>query len=210
MLLYIFNALLPCRIFLLGLFYFFLDLMLSVLLFVVSGAASGAERPFPLPEFPHIHVRLVLVPHPLPHLPPSTCRHTHLWYIHVWGRKHFTNAVPRALIYHKADVMCTAAPQGLEIIFRVGLAILQYNQTDLIQLDMEGMSQVSGCSCVPLSAEKSFTYRFSHETKRPTSSSPLCTQTSWTSKSRSNLISKIRPHAVEPVLQAVFVFFFTK
>ncbi|KAG8014484.1 EVI5-like protein [Nibea albiflora] len=31
--------------------------------------------------------------------------------------------------------------QGLEIIFRVGLAILQYNQTDLIQLDMEGMSQ---------------------------------------------------------------------
>uniref|UniRef100_A0A669EHJ9 Ecotropic viral integration site 5 like n=1 Tax=Oreochromis niloticus TaxID=8128 RepID=A0A669EHJ9_ORENI len=31
--------------------------------------------------------------------------------------------------------------EGLEIIFRVGLAILQYNQTDLIQLDMEGMSQ---------------------------------------------------------------------
>ncbi|XP_026216450.1 EVI5-like protein isoform X1 [Anabas testudineus] len=30
--------------------------------------------------------------------------------------------------------------EGLEIIFRVGLAILQYNQTDLIQLDMEGMS----------------------------------------------------------------------
>lgn len=35
--------------------------------------------------------------------------------------------------------------QGLEIIFRVGLAILQYNQTDLIQLDMEGMSQVRTC-----------------------------------------------------------------
>ncbi|RXM96921.1 EVI5-like protein [Acipenser ruthenus] len=31
--------------------------------------------------------------------------------------------------------------KGLEIIFRVGMAILQYNQTDLIQLDMEGMSQ---------------------------------------------------------------------
>ncbi|MFT7797767.1 EVI5-like protein isoform X2 [Arapaima gigas] len=31
--------------------------------------------------------------------------------------------------------------EGLEIIFRVGLAILQYNQSDLIQLDMEGMSQ---------------------------------------------------------------------
>lgn len=38
--------------------------------------------------------------------------------------------------------------QGLEIIFRVGLAILQYNQTDLIQLDMEGMSQVSCCSFI--------------------------------------------------------------
>lgn len=43
--------------------------------------------------------------------------------------------------------------QGLEIIFRVGLAILQYNQTDLVQLDMEGMSQVhpssllSCCCC---------------------------------------------------------------
>uniref|UniRef100_A0A3B3RV74 Ecotropic viral integration site 5 like n=1 Tax=Paramormyrops kingsleyae TaxID=1676925 RepID=A0A3B3RV74_9TELE len=31
--------------------------------------------------------------------------------------------------------------EGLEIIFRVGVAILQYNQMDLIQLDMEGMSQ---------------------------------------------------------------------
>jgi len=58
-------------------------------------------------------------------------------------------------------------PQGLEIIFRVGLAILQYNQTDLIQLDMEGMSQVNDCSCVLLSAEISVTYRFSHETKAP-------------------------------------------
>lgn len=32
--------------------------------------------------------------------------------------------------------------QGLEIIFRVGLALLQVNQTELMQLDMEGMSQV--------------------------------------------------------------------
>ncbi|XP_051776638.1 EVI5-like protein isoform X1 [Erpetoichthys calabaricus] len=31
--------------------------------------------------------------------------------------------------------------EGLEIIFRVGIAILQYNQAELIQLDMEGMSQ---------------------------------------------------------------------
>lgn len=32
--------------------------------------------------------------------------------------------------------------QGLEIVFRVGMAILQMNQADLIQLDMEGMLQV--------------------------------------------------------------------
>uniref|UniRef100_A0A4W2D2X0 Ecotropic viral integration site 5 like n=1 Tax=Bos indicus x Bos taurus TaxID=30522 RepID=A0A4W2D2X0_BOBOX len=31
--------------------------------------------------------------------------------------------------------------EGLEIIFRVGLALLQVNQTELMQLDMEGMSQ---------------------------------------------------------------------
>ena len=50
--------------------------------------------------------------------------------------------------------------QGLEIIFRVGLAILQYNQTDLIQLDMEGMSQVSRCWFATLAAELSFMYTF--------------------------------------------------
>lgn len=33
--------------------------------------------------------------------------------------------------------------QGLEIVFRVGLAILQMNQAELIQLDMEGMLQVN-------------------------------------------------------------------
>lgn len=31
--------------------------------------------------------------------------------------------------------------QGLEIVFRVGLTLLQVNQTELMQLDMEGMSQ---------------------------------------------------------------------
>lgn len=33
--------------------------------------------------------------------------------------------------------------QGLEIVFRVGLALLQMNQAELMQLDMEGMLQVS-------------------------------------------------------------------
>ncbi|XP_060231859.1 EVI5-like protein isoform X1 [Meriones unguiculatus] len=31
--------------------------------------------------------------------------------------------------------------EGLEVVFRVGLALLQVNQTELMQLDMEGMSQ---------------------------------------------------------------------
>ncbi|XP_042714874.1 EVI5-like protein isoform X3 [Chrysemys picta bellii] len=31
--------------------------------------------------------------------------------------------------------------EGLEIVFRVGMALLQFNQTELMQLDMEGMSQ---------------------------------------------------------------------
>nr|XP_054509458.1 EVI5-like protein [Agelaius phoeniceus] len=31
--------------------------------------------------------------------------------------------------------------EGLEIVFRVGMALLQFNQAELVQLDMEGMSQ---------------------------------------------------------------------
>ncbi|XP_038640690.1 EVI5-like protein isoform X3 [Scyliorhinus canicula] len=31
--------------------------------------------------------------------------------------------------------------EGLEIVFRIGMAMLQFNQTELMQLDMEGMSQ---------------------------------------------------------------------
>ncbi|XP_074835677.1 EVI5-like protein isoform X2 [Carettochelys insculpta] len=32
--------------------------------------------------------------------------------------------------------------EGLEIVFRVGMALLQFNQAELVQLDMEGMSQL--------------------------------------------------------------------
>ncbi|KAG7276274.1 hypothetical protein CRUP_015597 [Coryphaenoides rupestris] len=39
------------------------------------------------------------------------------------------------------SAMPTASADGLEIVFRVGLAILQMNQAELIQLDMEGMLQ---------------------------------------------------------------------
>lgn len=31
--------------------------------------------------------------------------------------------------------------EGLEVVFRIGMAILQFNQVELMQLDMEGMSQ---------------------------------------------------------------------
>lgn len=40
------------------------------------------------------------------------------------------------------DLRPSSLLQGLEIVFRVGLALLQVNQTELMQLDMEGMSQV--------------------------------------------------------------------
>ncbi|KAG8519266.1 EVI5-like protein [Galemys pyrenaicus] len=43
--------------------------------------------------------------------------------------------------------------EGLEIVFRVGLALLQVNQSELMQLDMEGMSQPRGlvprATCCP-------------------------------------------------------------
>uniref|UniRef100_A0A669QG83 Ecotropic viral integration site 5 like n=1 Tax=Phasianus colchicus TaxID=9054 RepID=A0A669QG83_PHACC len=40
--------------------------------------------------------------------------------------------------------------EGLEIVFRVGMALLQFNQAELVQLDMEGMSQVRlGNSLLP-------------------------------------------------------------
>ncbi|KAF5929392.1 hypothetical protein HPG69_013688, partial [Diceros bicornis minor] len=35
--------------------------------------------------------------------------------------------------------------EGLEIVFRVGVALLQVNQTELMQLDMEAMSQFDSC-----------------------------------------------------------------
>lgn len=48
---------------------------------------------------------------------------------------------------HRNDISSVisgdVSSQGLEIVFRVGLAILQMNQTELIQLDMEGMLQVT-------------------------------------------------------------------
>ncbi|XP_053177672.1 ecotropic viral integration site 5 protein homolog isoform X4 [Scomber japonicus] len=59
-------------------------------------------------------------------------------YASSWFLTIFLTSFPLAVATRIFDIfMC----EGLEIVFRVGLAILQMNQTELIQLDMEGMLQ---------------------------------------------------------------------
>lgn len=48
-----------------------------------SGATPGPEHSLPLPELPHVHVRLILVPHTLPDHLPTACRHSCLRHFHV-------------------------------------------------------------------------------------------------------------------------------
>uniref|UniRef100_H3D8C4 Ecotropic viral integration site 5 n=1 Tax=Tetraodon nigroviridis TaxID=99883 RepID=H3D8C4_TETNG len=59
-------------------------------------------------------------------------------YASSWFLTIFLTSFPLPIATRIFDIfMC----EGLEIVFRVGLAILQMNQTELIQLDMEGMLQ---------------------------------------------------------------------
>uniref|UniRef100_A0A8B9JZU0 Ecotropic viral integration site 5b n=1 Tax=Astyanax mexicanus TaxID=7994 RepID=A0A8B9JZU0_ASTMX len=59
-------------------------------------------------------------------------------YASSWFLTIFLTSFPLPVATRIFDIfMC----EGLEIVFRVGLAILQMNQADLIQLDMEGMLQ---------------------------------------------------------------------
>ncbi|KAM8874222.1 ecotropic viral integration site 5 protein homolog isoform 4-T6 [Spinachia spinachia] len=59
-------------------------------------------------------------------------------YASSWFLTIFLTSFPLPVATRIFDIfMC----EGLEIVFRVGLAILQINQTELIQLDMEGMLQ---------------------------------------------------------------------
>ncbi|XP_029284896.1 EVI5-like protein [Cottoperca gobio] len=59
-------------------------------------------------------------------------------YASSWFLTIFLTSFPLRVATRIFDIfMC----EGLEIVFRVGLAILQMNQTELIQLDMEGMLQ---------------------------------------------------------------------
>ncbi|KAL2086548.1 hypothetical protein ACEWY4_017607 [Coilia grayii] len=62
----------------------------------------------------------------------------HVMYASSWFLTLFLTFLPLPVATRIFDIFMY---EGLEIIFRVGMAILQYNQTDLIQLDMEGMSQ---------------------------------------------------------------------
>ncbi|KAM6921761.1 ecotropic viral integration site 5 protein homolog isoform 2-T2 [Xenentodon cancila] len=59
-------------------------------------------------------------------------------YASSWFLTIFLTSFPLPVATRIFDIfMC----EGLEIVFRVGMAILQVNQADLIQLDMEGMLQ---------------------------------------------------------------------
>ncbi|XP_036409681.1 EVI5-like protein isoform X1 [Megalops cyprinoides] len=59
-------------------------------------------------------------------------------YASSWFLTIFLTSFPLTVATRIFDIfMC----EGLEIVFRVGLAILQMNQAELIQLDMEGMLQ---------------------------------------------------------------------
>lgn len=59
----------------------------SSLLFLPSGAAAWAAHSFPGPEFPHLHVRIILVSHHLSHLLSSPCCYKNLRHIYVWGEE---------------------------------------------------------------------------------------------------------------------------
>ncbi|XP_039191287.1 EVI5-like protein isoform X3 [Crotalus tigris] len=59
-------------------------------------------------------------------------------YASSWFLTLFLTTFPLSVATRVFDIFMY---EGLEIIFRVGMALLQFNQTELMQLDMEGMSQ---------------------------------------------------------------------
>ncbi|XP_053149773.1 EVI5-like protein isoform X3 [Hemicordylus capensis] len=59
-------------------------------------------------------------------------------YASSWFLTLFLTTFPLSVATRVFDIFIY---EGLEIIFRVGMALLQYNQAELMQLDMEGMSQ---------------------------------------------------------------------
>ncbi|XP_073478524.1 EVI5-like protein isoform X2 [Aquarana catesbeiana] len=67
----------------------------------------------------------------------SHCFHTSM-YSSSWFLTLFLTTFPLPVATRIFDIFIY---EGLEVIFRVGMAILTVNQTELMQLDMEGMSQ---------------------------------------------------------------------
>ncbi|NWW95332.1 EVI5 protein, partial [Rhynochetos jubatus] len=59
-------------------------------------------------------------------------------YASSWFLTIFLTTFPLAIATRIFDIFMS---EGLEIVFRVGLAVLQMNQAELLQLDMEGMLQ---------------------------------------------------------------------
>ncbi|XP_070595643.1 EVI5-like protein isoform X1 [Erythrolamprus reginae] len=59
-------------------------------------------------------------------------------YASSWFLTLFLTTFPLSVATRVFDIFMY---EGLEIIFRVGMALLQFNQAELMQLDMEGMSQ---------------------------------------------------------------------
>ncbi|MGH0133953.1 UNVERIFIED_CONTAM: hypothetical protein FKN15_038124 [Acipenser sinensis] len=87
--------------------------------------------------------------------------------------------------------------EGLEIIFRVGMAILQYNQTDLIQLDMEGMSQ--GQVTRALEAEENYVIKRELAVVRQ-----QCTTASQSLEKAQDTIRELQEHKGDPRYTAEF------
>ncbi|KAG8441251.1 hypothetical protein GDO86_006838 [Hymenochirus boettgeri] len=67
----------------------------------------------------------------------SHCFHTSM-YASSWFLTLFLTTFPLPIATRVFDIFIY---EGLEVIFRVGMALLTVNQTELMQLDMEGMSQ---------------------------------------------------------------------
>ncbi|KAG9488740.1 hypothetical protein GDO78_004981 [Eleutherodactylus coqui] len=67
----------------------------------------------------------------------SHCFHTSM-YASSWFLTLFLTTFPLSIATRVFDIFIY---EGLEVIFRVGMALLTVNQTELMQLDMEGMSQ---------------------------------------------------------------------
>ncbi|CAJ0920198.1 unnamed protein product, partial [Ranitomeya imitator] len=59
-------------------------------------------------------------------------------YASSWFLTIFLTSFPLPIATRIFDIFMS---EGLEIVFRVGLAVLQMNQAELMQLDMEGMLQ---------------------------------------------------------------------